>query len=93
MLPGGSALGLAPYRLPYEAANWLTQEIGNWLPWIRSPDSEINLFRDRMVARSRDLSRNDGWVNGGVNRILDNTVGTHCNALRTGGAPGVASAR
>jgi capsid protein len=29
-----------------------------------------------MVARSRDLSRNDGWFSGGVNRILDNTIGT-----------------
>ncbi|WP_233869663.1 phage portal protein [Paraburkholderia adhaesiva] len=73
----GTPLGLAPYSFPYEASAWLTQEMGNWLPWIRSPDSEINLFRDRMVARSRDLSRNDGWIVGGVNRILDNTVGTN----------------
>ena len=73
----GSPLGLAPYQFPYDAANWMSQEFGNWLPWIRSPDSEINLFRDRMVARSRDLSRNDGWIAGGVNRILDNTIGTN----------------
>ncbi len=32
--------------------------MGNWLPMIRSPDAEINWFRDRMVARSRDLARN-----------------------------------
>ncbi|MGF6792762.1 phage portal protein [Paraburkholderia sp. 35.1] len=73
----GSQLGLAPYYFPYDAANWMSQEFGNWLPWIRSPDSEINLFRDRMVARARDLARNDGWINGAVNRILDNTVGTN----------------
>ncbi|NWA24047.1 phage portal protein [Pseudomonas gingeri] len=60
---------------PYEGANWSTQEMGDWLPWIRSPDSEINQFRDRMVARSRDLVRNDGWAAGGITRILDNTVG------------------
>jgi len=59
---------------PYEASNWSTQEMGNWLPWIRSPDAEINQFRDRMVARSRDLVRNDGWAAGGITRILDNTV-------------------
>jgi lambda family phage portal protein len=70
-------MGSAPYRWPYEAASWLTQEMGNWLPWIRSPDSEINLYRDQMVARARDLSRNDGWIVGGVNRILDNTIGTN----------------
>lgn len=60
---------------PYEAANLATQEMGDWLPWIRSPDSEINQYRDRMVARSRDLVRNDGWAAGGITRILDNTVG------------------
>ncbi|EJM20179.1 phage portal protein, lambda family [Pseudomonas sp. GM18] len=60
---------------PYEASNWSTQEMGDWLPWIRSPDAEINQFRDRMVARSRDLVRNDGWAAGGITRILDNTVG------------------
>jgi lambda family phage portal protein len=62
---------------PYDASNWSTQEMGEWLPVIRSPDAEINWFRDRMVARSRDLARNSGWANGGITRILDNTVGTH----------------
>ena len=86
--------GNTPYLFPYDAANWTTQEMGDWLPWIRSPDSEINLFRDRMVGRSRDLSRNDGWASGGITRILDNTVGTNLRlsanpdyralALRTG---------
>ncbi|MGF6968128.1 lambda family phage portal protein [Paraburkholderia sp. WC7.3g] len=73
----GSGLGLPGYQFPYDAADWFAQEMGNWLPWIRSPDSEINLFRDWMVARSRDLFRNDGWINGGVTRILDNTIGTN----------------
>ena len=66
--PGGAVF-------PYTAAAWQTQEMGDWLPWIRSPDAEINMFRDRMVARGRDLVRNDGWASGGVIRILDNTVG------------------
>lgn len=69
--------GSAPSVFPYEAASWQTQEMGNWLPWIRSPDAEINQFRDRMVARSRDLVRNDGWAAGGITRILDNTVGAN----------------
>ena len=62
---------------PYEAAEWATPEMGDWLPWIRSPDTEINQFRDRMVARTRDLVRNDGWASGGIVRILDNTVGAN----------------
>lgn len=73
----------AGFRMPYsgayayEAANVQTQEMGDWIPPIRSADSEINQFRDRMVGRSRDLARNDGWANGGITRILDNTVGAH----------------
>lgn len=69
---------------PYEAASIQTAEMGNWLPYIRSPDAEINLYRDRVVARSRDLVRNDGWASGGVTRILDNTVGS---ALRLSANP------
>ncbi|WP_231606129.1 phage portal protein [Pandoraea apista] len=58
--------------------------MGQWFPQIRSPDSEINQHRDRMVSRSRDLARNDGWAHGGISRILDNTVGAH---LRLSSSP------
>lgn len=67
--------GSAPQFFPYDAAQWTSQEMGDWLPWIRSPDAEINLYRDRMVARARDLHRNDGWANGAIGRILDSTIG------------------
>nr|WP_245214485.1 phage portal protein [Pararoseomonas indoligenes] len=43
---------------------------------MRSPDAEINYDRDRMVARSRDLVRNDGWATGGVTRIVDSAIGS-----------------
>lgn len=79
-----ATMGVGSYQFPYNASEWATQEMGDWLPWIRSPDSEINMFRDRMVSRSRDLARNDGWISGGVNRILDNTVGTR---LRLSSSP------
>jgi lambda family phage portal protein len=69
--------GSAPSVFPYDASSWQTQEMGDWLPGIRSPDAEINQFRDRMVARSRDLVRNDGFAAGGITRILDNTVGSN----------------
>ncbi|TAL89277.1 MAG: phage portal protein [Candidimonas sp.] len=66
---------LASSSFPYEASNISTQEMNDWFPTIRSPDAEINQYRDRMVARSRDLARNDGWASGGITRVLDNTVG------------------
>ncbi|NVI06358.1 phage portal protein [Paraburkholderia youngii] len=76
---GGPGITQPPYSslFPYEASNIQTPEMGQWFPYIRSPDSEINQFRDRMVARSRDLARNDGWASGGITRILDNTIGAH----------------
>lgn len=85
-LPAGNAradVGAPPTTLtpssafPYDASKWSTQEMGDWFPQIRSPDAEINIFRDRMVARSRDLARNDGTANGAITRVLDNTVGAN----------------
>ena len=61
---------------PYQAASLVEQEFGDWNPQIRSPDSEINQHRDRMVARQRDHIRNDGMASGGVAKILDQTVGS-----------------
>ena len=72
-----SLSGAYPQSFPYDASSWVTQEMGDWFPVIRSPDSEINPYRDRMVSRSRDLVRNDGWAAGGITRILDNTVGSN----------------
>jgi lambda family phage portal protein len=76
MVPG---MGYGMY--PYDASQIASQEFGEWNPQIRSPDSEINQFRDRMVARSRDLTRNSGWASGGIVRILDNVVGTNLRLL------------
>ena len=61
---------------PYDAASIGGQEYGDWYPTTRSPDSEINIHRDRIVGRGRDLFRNDGWAKGIVGRILDSTIGS-----------------
>src|SRR6185437_7093140 len=39
------------------------------------PDYEIDWNRDRIVARARDLYRNEGWARGAIGRILDSTIG------------------
>lgn len=82
-LPDGtlSVPGMAGSMYPYEASSLYSSEMADWNPTIRSPDSEINMFRDRMVARSRDLVRNNGWGEGAISRILDNTVGTNLRLL------------
>lgn len=68
--------GLQGYVFPYDAASYGSAEMGDWLPSIRSPDQEINLYRDRMVARQRDLYRNDGWAKGAIGSILDSAIGS-----------------
>ena len=60
---------------PYDAASISDQHLGSWQPYLYSPDAEINMWRDRIVARVRDLVRNDGWASGTITRILDNAIG------------------
>lgn len=61
---------------PYDSANIYDQRMADWRPTLWSPDTELNPYRDRITARSRDLARNDGWASGGISRITDNVVGS-----------------
>ncbi|MEQ9852687.1 phage portal protein [Pectobacterium aroidearum] len=70
MLVGGS-------RVPYDAADSFSDQLANWQPALWSPDNEINIYRDRIVSRVRDLVRNDGWASGSITRTLDNAVGAN----------------
>ena len=87
--PGGETLPSAPVRrqaramalaggfgrVPYDAADRTGAHMAAWNPYLTSPDGELNPNRDIMVARSRDLVRNDGWANGAITRAVDNLVG------------------
>ncbi|WP_242689569.1 phage portal protein [Photorhabdus cinerea] len=70
MLVGGS-------RVPYDAADSSSDQLANWQPALWSPDNEINIYRDRIVSRVRDLARNDGWASGAITRVLDNAIGAN----------------
>lgn len=60
---------------PYDAADPWSQELKNWTPWLGSPDTEGNPYRNFIVSRIRDLVRNDGWASGAVSSLLDNIIG------------------
>jgi len=62
---------------PYDAADNYGPHMAAWQPYLWSPDGELNMFRDRIVARVRDVVRNDGWASGAVTRILDNAIGAN----------------
>lgn len=70
-----------PGKYPYDAADRNSNEFANWDPALWSPDNEINGYRDTIVARMRDLARNDGWVSGSITRILDNAIGASFRPL------------
>ncbi|RJF82421.1 phage portal protein [Azospirillum cavernae] len=59
---------------PYDAADSQSQHMEGWRPFLWAPDS-VNMYRDRIVSRARDLAVNDGWASGAITRILDNAVG------------------
>lgn len=74
----GRAMALAGGGgIPLDAADIYGQHTAEWNPALWSPDATINTYRDRIVARVRDLVRNDGWASGAVTRVLDNAVGAN----------------
>ena len=68
MLVGGG-------RTPYDAADVWGQHMAAWQPYLWSPDGELNMYRDRIVSRIRDVVRNDGWASAAVTRTIDNVIG------------------
>lgn len=73
--PRAALSGDYKWAFPYDAGSWYAQETEGWFPYTYSPDHEINVYRDRMVGRIRDLVRNDGWAAGAVDKVLDSTIG------------------
>lgn len=68
MLVGGG-------RTPYDAADNAGAHMAEWQPYLWSPDGELNMYRDRIVARMRDVVRNDGWASAAVTRTVDTVIG------------------
>jgi lambda family phage portal protein len=68
MLVGGG-------NIPYDAADIYGPHMEEWRPYLWSPDGELNMYRDRIVSRVRDLVRNDGWASAAVTRTVDTVIG------------------
>jgi lambda family phage portal protein len=61
----------------YEAGVPFSAEMGEWFPFNRSPDAEINWNGALIRARARDLVRNDGWASGIISRQAEAAIGTN----------------
>jgi lambda family phage portal protein len=59
----------------YRAGDRLTQELARWQPMLQSPDAAMWGLRDDIVARDRDLVRNNGFAAGAQQTLIDNIVG------------------
>lgn len=63
--------------VPHDAADRFGAHTADWNPYLWSADGELNPYRDTIVARMRDLVKNDGWASGAITRVLDNAVGAN----------------
>lgn len=68
--------GLTLTAPAYHAAG-NTQELAGFHPPLRSANAEVLPARDKVVARSRDIDRNNGIVAGGIDRRVDAVVGSN----------------
>jgi lambda family phage portal protein len=62
-------------RSAHMSADMAAQAMAGWNPPLRSADAEWLHERDLSIARIRDLTRNESWVQAGVDRMVDMSVG------------------
>ncbi|MCG5240085.1 phage portal protein [Azospirillum doebereinerae] len=60
----------------YQAADPMSHELAGWHPFLGSADADLLPERVEIVARIRDLVRNNGWASGVVRRELDTVIGS-----------------
>ena len=59
----------------YKGASLSAKEMLSWRPIRHSADAELNGELSTLVARSRDLIRNNGIASGAIQTLVDNVVG------------------
>jgi lambda family phage portal protein len=60
----------------YAGASQIRKQLHNWQPARATADADLLPNYDMLVARSRDLNRNNGVAAGAFQSLQDNTVGT-----------------
>lgn len=59
----------------FQGSSRISKELALWSPTALSADMEINPEKEILDARSRDMTRNDGYVSGAVDIYKDGIVG------------------
>jgi lambda family phage portal protein len=73
-IPAGQALVGYSGRA-YDAARSDTRELQSWQPSLSSGDSEALGGAEMIRKRARDMDRNNGWLNGGLDTRTDAVIG------------------
>lgn len=60
----------------YEAGRLDTPELSSWTPGISETNDEVNMNRDQIVARARDLYRNNPTIRAAVDRLVETVIGS-----------------
>lgn len=76
-VPNGAGKELAIAGDAYEGASSFSRELANYHPALRSADLDMGPAKRTGDSRSRDLSRNDPYLQGGVTTRKDNIVGSY----------------
>lgn len=63
----------------YEGAARLSREMSSWQAANRSADRDMLPHKDVLDARSKDIVRNDAYVENGVEKYKDSVVGSRFN--------------
>ena len=67
----------AGYRdTPYAGASRIRKQLHNWVPARATADADLLPDQDMLIARSRDLYRNNGVAAGILQTLNDNVVGS-----------------
>jgi lambda family phage portal protein len=59
----------------YHGAGRTAKELRDWNPMLASADADLLTELPALVARTRDLGRNNGVASGGIQTLVDNVVG------------------
>ncbi len=79
LLPGrskASGLAIGGQGAAYLAGDRVSETMVNWQASLRGADAETLRDRDAIVARARDLTRNNGWAAGATVKEVDAVIGS-----------------
>jgi lambda family phage portal protein len=68
---------VAGMGVAFEGADRFNRSVAMWQPRLRSADVDLLPEKNMADARSRDISRNDGYIAGAMDFMKNSIVGTH----------------